>query len=158
MAIFKFQSFLVASALIGFSAAHTWGSLGCYTITGNKAVLTQVNTHGELLTPESCQTACIDLGFTMAGTEKGTECWCGNIFKTGSPSHACNSPCSGDSSQMCGGNNRINLYEITTFSEESPKNLDAPEPAWQLVEGQELKRREEEKRYNCKRGFGHVLC
>jgi len=59
---------------------------------------------------------------------------------------------------MCGGDNRINLYEITSFAEESPKNLDAPESAWQLVEGQELKPREEEKRYVCKRKFGHVLC
>jgi hypothetical protein len=59
---------------------------------------------------------------------------------------------------MCGGENRINLYEIITFTEENPKNLDVPQSAWQLVEGQELKRREEEKRFNCKRGFGHVLC
>jgi hypothetical protein len=100
MAIFKFQSLLFAAALINFTYAYSWGSLGCYTITGNRAVLTQVNQHGELMTPGICQTACGDLGFTMAGTEKGDDCWCGNIFKTGSPSHACTIPCNGDSTQV----------------------------------------------------------
>jgi WSC domain len=102
MAIFRFRSLLFAAALINFSStdAYSWSSLGCYTITGNRAVLTQVNQPGELMTPEVCQEACEALSFTMAGTERGADCWCGNIFKTGSPSHACTSPCNGDSTQV----------------------------------------------------------
>ncbi|KAH8761398.1 WSC domain-containing protein [Hyaloscypha finlandica] len=161
MAIFKFQYLLFAAALINFSYAYSWSSLGCYTITGNRAVLTQVNQHGELMTPEICQTACGDLGFTMAGTERGDDCWCGNIFKTGSPSHACTTPCNGDNTQMCGGNNRINLYEVQFPSPSSQKGPDALDEisAAQIMEAQELKHRNEKRsvEFHCKR-FGKLLC
>jgi hypothetical protein len=101
MAIFKLRSLLSAVALINFSSTQIWNSLGCYTVTSDREMLTQVNTQGQLITPEICQTTCGDLGFTMAGVEKGVECWCSNLFETGSPSTACTVPCNGDSTQVC---------------------------------------------------------
>jgi hypothetical protein len=63
--------------------------------------------------------------------------------------------------KMCGGNNRINLYEVQFPSPGSQKNPDALDEvsAAQIVEAQELKRRKEKRavEFHCKR-FGNVLC
>ena len=68
--------------------------------------------------------------------------------------------------KMCGGDNRINLYEISVFSMDSPKDADESEAILvePIEEGRELKRRDlEEKRadgpveHHCKR-YGGVRC
>jgi WSC domain len=101
MAVLKLQVLLFAAALINFSSAQTWNSLGCFTVDNvDRDIMTQVSAQNHQLTPETCQATCGDLGFTMAAVEKGNDCWCGNIFKTGSPSSGCIMPCNGDDSQV----------------------------------------------------------
>ncbi|KAF7338040.1 Glycoside hydrolase [Mycena venus] len=72
------------------------------------------------LTPKSCQLACEAKGFSIAGTENGGQCFCGNAYIGGGPVNAnasdCNAPCMGDSSILCGGVDRVTLYTSTSAS------------------------------------------
>ncbi|KAJ7721547.1 glycoside hydrolase superfamily [Mycena maculata] len=70
------------------------------------------------LTPALCQSTCASQGFTMAGVEYGLQCYCGNSLVGGNPTSAsasdCNTPCAGDSSSLCGGSWRIQIYTAPT--------------------------------------------
>jgi hypothetical protein len=65
-------------------------------------------------TPAACATLCDSRNFTFAGLEFGEECFCGNGFVRpwlpSSPASECNTTCTGDSNQTCGGDYRIAIY------------------------------------------------
>lgn len=52
-----------------------------------------------------------------AGVEYSSECYCGTTIQSSgqlaadTPTQKCNMPCSGDSSEICGGSDRLNLYQ-----------------------------------------------
>jgi len=100
-------------------------------------LLTHYVNLGADATPETCIEACLDLkkpgpdpkekGYIYAGVQAGNQCFCGNsnISSTyDAPNSECNSRCSGDSNQICGGVWRMNVYE-TGIPWPSP---DAPPP------------------------------
>ncbi|PVF98141.1 WSC-domain-containing protein [Serendipita vermifera] len=64
------------------------------------------------MTPGKCQSICEAAGFFLAGVEYGRECYCGNTImgKNNIKPQICTTPCSGDSSQKCGGPDAINIY------------------------------------------------
>jgi Glyoxal oxidase N-terminus/WSC domain len=101
------------------SAMNGWSSLGCYTDHGvaNRTLTTIMPTTGgqSALTVERCTTACRAGGFTLAGLEYGSECFCGNsVANGGAPapegSAGCNMGCNGNKTEKCGGPDRLNLY------------------------------------------------
>ncbi|KAI8608903.1 WSC domain-containing protein [Chytriomyces sp. MP71] len=56
------------------------------------------------VTPESCFNACAAAGYTFGGAEFTSQCFCFNSLPPKQlASNQCNMPCSGDSSQTCGG-------------------------------------------------------
>ena len=66
------------------------------------------------LTPDKCKNACKENGFGFAGVQWKKECWCG----TEAPPQdkiveevQCNLPCQGDSSKICGGSAKMNVYK-----------------------------------------------
>ena len=61
----------------------------------------------------TCQKYCFKKNYTYAGVEYGKECYCGNNINpsVSKPSSECNVSCEGDSSQMCGGSCRIQIYK-----------------------------------------------
>lgn len=74
-------------------------------------------------TIESCTSACYNAGYTLAGTEYSVECWCGTSVQAGgAPASVseCNMVCPGNSTQYCGGPNRLNLYNYTGTPPTSP--------------------------------------
>ncbi|KAF9484627.1 copper radical oxidase [Pholiota conissans] len=93
-----------------------WVSLGCYSDNVNgRALPNQVNTVGSV-TIESCTTACFNAGFGVSGAEFSTQCFCGTaVANGGAPAAAgdCNMVCQGNSSEFCGGPNRLNVYNYT---------------------------------------------
>lgn len=108
-----------SSALSEISAVNGWSSLGCYTDQGPAArTLTTImpTTGGQpALTIERCTSACQEGGFTLAGVEYGSECFCGNkVANGGAPApdgaSGCNMRCNGNKTETCGGPNRLNLY------------------------------------------------
>lgn len=91
---------------------------------------------------ESCTTACAAGGYSLAGVEYSDECCmchqspqfrpcpltslfedCGNTFSNGgAPTAAgdCTMVCSGKSSEICGGPNRLNVYTTSTTTTPPP--------------------------------------
>ena len=65
------------------------------------------------MTVEKCKKLCFeDPGDprVFAGLKNGNQCWCGDEIRS-SQTYACSTPCSGDSSQKCGGIDRMNIYQ-----------------------------------------------
>jgi len=94
----------------GFDRINIYPTGGlCYEDNVNRILENQINVPN--LTPAKCRDAC--RGYTFAGVEFGEQCFCGNVPPLPpmlKPSSECNMPCSGDSSQICGGFARINIY------------------------------------------------
>ena len=61
---------------------------------------------------ETCTDACFNAGYPLAGTEFADECYCGLDFSNGgapTPLTDCSMVCAGNSSEFCGGPNRLNV-------------------------------------------------
>jgi len=87
--------------------------LGCFVDDGNPRVLPDGNMLGaEDMTAEKCRDHC--KGYAYFGVEFGFECWCGKtrpgIVPVGGEAE-CGFPCRGDDEQVCGGPNRVNVWE-----------------------------------------------
>ncbi|KAG9312684.1 WSC-domain protein [Chiua virens] len=93
----------------------SWVSLGCY----NDSVADRALSYGAAVsnvTVESCTAACQNAGYTFAGMEYADQCYCGSILDYGSaptPLTECDMTCDGNSSEYCGGPDRLNLYNYT---------------------------------------------
>lgn len=69
------------------------------------------------MTIENCINYCSTHGYIYAGTEYSAECYCGmNIASaaTTAPSTDCGMPCTGNSTEPCGGGNRLNMFWSNT--------------------------------------------
>ncbi|KAF9220620.1 copper radical oxidase-like protein [Gyrodon lividus] len=94
-----------------------WASLGCY----NDSAASRALAHGTGVTGsvsvETCTTACYNAGYPLAGVEYSDECYCGSTIDHGSgptPLTDCDMTCAGNSSEFCGGPDRLNLYNYTS--------------------------------------------
>ena len=67
------------------------------------------------MTPAVCKEKCKGLGFAFSGVQWYKECWCGNkapsIVKQ-LDMEKCNTMCSGDKSQRCGGDMKANIIKV----------------------------------------------
>jgi len=93
-----------------------WSSTGCFTDSvSDRALSLQVFVEGAM-TVEKCTTACLAHDLTLAGVEYGAECYCADAFSgsNGQPAtDGCTMPCAGDSTELCGGGNRLNVFTYT---------------------------------------------
>ncbi|KAG0129679.1 hypothetical protein HOY82DRAFT_586064 [Tuber indicum] len=69
----------------------------------------------ESMTVTKCQAFCIDRNLTLSGLEAGNECYCGTALQSHSTLGftGCNTACSGNSSETCGGSDRLSVYNYT---------------------------------------------
>jgi hypothetical protein len=107
-----------------------WAWIGCTGDNqGGVRVLTGDDTNEDDLTVESCLKFCGDGGFSIAGVENGSECYCGDSLANGKPSALpmgeCFTPCVGKDSENCGGYGYIGLYQECASS---CSNLQYPRP------------------------------
>jgi WSC domain len=70
------------------------------------------------MTNENCQAACKAGGWTISGTEYSAECYCDSKFENGGGpapdgSTGCNMACNGNSQEICGGSNRLTVYQYS---------------------------------------------
>lgn len=90
-----------------------WKSLGCYTDSlGERTLEYGANVEG-VNSASRCASACEQAGFPYAGMEYGAECYCGRSLRCPSAptaASACNMVCNGNSTELCGGSNAINVY------------------------------------------------
>jgi len=111
-----------SSYFTSYIAGNTYrtGYIGCYIDNNNRDLPNLLINGGNTLTVESCRQACANSGYTYAGLQAGSQCWCGNTYGTqGGLSAAdtdCNSACSGDSSEDCGAGWRNSIYSARLAS------------------------------------------
>ena len=70
---------------------------------------------GDSMTLESCKITCNSEDSTYYGLENGRDCYCGNTVDENLPFlpfPLCNSPCSGDINETCGGVEAFNLFSL----------------------------------------------
>ncbi|KAF5528073.1 WSC domain-containing protein [Colletotrichum aenigma] len=108
-----------------------WASLGCYNdnIPGRiLAYRTGVAAGDSLMSVLQCTTACKAAGFSYAGVEYSSECYCDNqiLSTAASGQTGCNMLCSGNSTEYCGGGNFINIYK----SSAAPKTASTVPAGW----------------------------
>ncbi|KAL2060629.1 hypothetical protein VTL71DRAFT_9270 [Oculimacula yallundae] len=101
--------------------AVTWASIGCYTDSGaSRTLRTAANVGGN--TVEICTAACAAAGFSLAGMEFGSQCFCDNAISGAgvlADPATCNKACPGNPLEICGGGDRLSVYKVT--------------PTWQTV-------------------------
>lgn len=96
-------------------------TLGCFNDQSGPHVVDDYSTGpSQSTTLESCTETCTDLGYGFIGltgnTQDGASCYCGNTPNpqaVKAPSSQCNLPCPGNSSEICGGDYRMSLYNTS---------------------------------------------
>ncbi|XP_078694695.1 uncharacterized protein LOC144923752 isoform X2 [Branchiostoma floridae x Branchiostoma belcheri] len=93
--------------------------LGCYRDGGSldiRDLTGDVMVDEENLTPTSCINHCTSGGYRYAGLQYGKECFCGDSFGRfgAAPESECDTPCTGDAAETCGGNWRNSIYRTIT--------------------------------------------
>lgn len=97
----------------------TWSFLGCYTDSVSARTLSHKITvagGSSKTTVESCEAVCHAAGYSLAGVEYSRECYCDSALRNGGHpapdgNKLCNMPCAGNSSEICGGPKRLDLYQ-----------------------------------------------
>lgn len=123
------------------ASSTQWTALGCYTDSTSARTLSHyiiVPGGQSATTIESCQAACLALGYRLAGVEYANECCkffffillylsfltiysppvCDNQIENGGApaSSGCNMACAGNAAETCGGNLRIDIFEYTGWT------------------------------------------
>jgi hypothetical protein len=90
-----------------------YNHMGCYAegTTGRALTYAAGGVTAEM-TVDKCTAACRAANYILAGVEYGGECFCGNtIANGGAPATSgCSMLCNGNSSEICGGPDRLNVY------------------------------------------------
>jgi hypothetical protein len=89
---------------------------GCQTEATNiRALSDATSVNYSSMTLETCAVFCA--GYKYFGVEYGGECYCGNMFNTGSavaPNSECSFLCGGNSLEYCGAGNRLSSYVVSS--------------------------------------------
>jgi len=86
-----------------------WAYKGCWVdrALGRGSILADNLPNDANMTVESCIQNCITAGYSIAGMEYYTQCYCDsaiiNLGALASSDSQCNTPCGGNVNQMCGG-------------------------------------------------------
>lgn len=95
-----------------------WTYKGCWLDQQHGRILALSEGETATLTVESCVATCKGLGYSVAGMEYYTQCYCGNaIINQGvlaTTQSDCNTACGGNSAEMCGGPDRMSIYSNQT--------------------------------------------
>ncbi|HTP27063.1 MAG TPA: WSC domain-containing protein, partial [Anaeromyxobacteraceae bacterium] len=97
---------------------------GCYTDESTRALNSELISSGA--TVETCIAAAQAKGFSYAGLQYGGQCYAGNTLRyTKVADSQCTSPCTANSSEICGGSWLNSIYS-TTITPPTPTPTSAP--------------------------------
>ncbi|KAL8754956.1 MAG: hypothetical protein Q9184_004950 [Pyrenodesmia sp. 2 TL-2023] len=119
---------VVTAPVVTAPAPSTYSAEGCYTEATTGRALSGKTYYDNAMTTAKCASACS--GFDLFGLEYYRECYCGNRLQAGSvpaPSTECKYRCTGDQNEICGGDNRLNLYAFGTGTTVTPP-VSTPKP------------------------------
>ncbi|KAH0525182.1 hypothetical protein TsFJ059_007583 [Trichoderma semiorbis] len=102
----------------GNSAAATVGGYtyaGCYQDNIGRVLTGDILPNLGPMTNDKCVANCVSKGFSIAATEYGGQCYCGNELVGSSKlaENQCTMACEGNSKEVCGGNWAISVYSKT---------------------------------------------
>ena len=99
-----------------------WKYAGCYVDNANGGrILPFQSPDSQTMTVETCVNACIsqNQGYTVAGLEYSTQCFCGTeIIEGGAPASSdsqCAMTCGGNPNEICGGPNLMSIFNTGTL-------------------------------------------
>ncbi|KAH8650653.1 glycoside hydrolase family 55 protein [Tricladium varicosporioides] len=106
------------------TCTNRWDYTGCYTDqVAARTLGTALNIPGgaSAMTVEACLSICQAAGYSLAGVEYASECYCDNTLRNGGGpapdgEKQCDMPCSGNKGETCGGGNRLSLYTYKACS------------------------------------------
>lgn len=85
---------------------------GCWTDSVKVRSLGVDGGRGEEMTLEGCAGLCDEGGYRYFGVEFGTQCFCGDLLGGArTRGRDCSELCAGSSEQLCGGAERLSVYE-----------------------------------------------
>ncbi|KAF9469422.1 hypothetical protein BDZ94DRAFT_1317322 [Collybia nuda] len=93
-----------------------WTVSNCFTDMGSNRTLSNSVNFREDMTLEQCLNSCKAQGFRLAGVEYGQECYCGNAIQPPGAvvTSGCDAmQCVSNAGQLCGGPDRLLVYELT---------------------------------------------
>ncbi|KAL0947951.1 hypothetical protein HGRIS_010580 [Hohenbuehelia grisea] len=99
------------------SLPGSWQYKGCLKEPGAVRVFPYQNIWTTNNTVEACLNQCAAFGYPAAGLEFSDECYCGDVEDVAAnggvlaPEQDCTMPCSGDPIHLCGGPERLQLYQ-----------------------------------------------
>lgn len=98
---------------------------GCFKDTKDRVLNGKIRPDVGIMTNEKCIDRCKKLGFSVAGTEYGGQCYCGNEIDGSEKldNTECNILCEGEPKETCGGSWTLSVYSTT--GEVSLKNSKA---------------------------------
>ncbi|KAK4148740.1 WSC domain-containing protein [Chaetomidium leptoderma] len=99
---------------------------GCFVDNLNgQRLLDSTHYAADAMTVESCAAHCS--GYKYFGLEFGRECYCADSHSGVAVDDSdCSFPCSGDSTEKCGANDRLDVYTNNLYSPRKPATLEAP--------------------------------
>ncbi|OQO08641.1 hypothetical protein B0A48_06511 [Cryoendolithus antarcticus] len=97
---------------------------GCYSDSANLRSFPMQLFDNSSTTIELCTAACVSQGYSVAGIEHSSQCYCGSAMTYQAQrviEGSCNMGCAGNTTEMCGGISRLSV-----FSKGTPKILPPP--------------------------------
>eukprot|EP00903_Cladosiphon_okamuranus_P006181 g6078.t1 len=104
--------------------------VGCFFDEKGNRLMTLVAADSPDMTTEACAQLCS--GSSFFGTQYSDECWCTNEASPDFDGHGagiCESKCTGDSSQTCGGYDAISAYQYMDGNGGTPSPVEPPTPS-----------------------------
>ncbi|CAM9113470.1 unnamed protein product [Phaeothamnion confervicola] len=103
--------------------------LGCYQDdVFDRALVGYCDYYRNQNSPRDCAGLCFEHGYEIAGLENGRECLCGQSdqYEKYGEADNCNMPCTGDATEVCGGDSALSIWRLTSGS---PTPSASPSPA-----------------------------
>lgn len=115
------------------SSVGVGGYQGCFAQGTGKLALSAYSFSDAKLTPEMCKSYCNQLGYSLAGTMNGNQCYCDNTFAGGQmlPDSQCGVACAGNSNLACGAAYNVQLYNSSAAIYGASQAAAAHPTGWQ---------------------------
>ena len=101
----------VASSSPAVATAAANGYLGCFRDQG-KRDLDGYTFYDGKMTTQLCVSTCRDKGFSHAGTQYAGHCLCGNKYGSAGTATNCDTKCTGNRDEICGGTWANSIYKV----------------------------------------------
>jgi hypothetical protein len=115
---------------------ESWQYSGCWIDQAQGRILLNQLPDSDNLTHTNCINECASRGFTIAGAQYSSQCFCGRALYGGAAmteESQCSMPCSGNAFEKCGAGNRMSVFSIGNVTVFQPPKTVATTGNWTYV-------------------------